>query len=85
MTVNEFFESKEKLAIHCDTEEKAKTLLKVFDDDGYRWVEENRYTDESYWYVFKEDTCYSNECLYCRIGFYQEMHYKIIEFEEIEI
>lgn len=37
MTLEEFFKSKEGLAIHCDTEDKANRLLKAFDRLGEKW------------------------------------------------
>ncbi len=35
ITIKEFFESSEKLAIHCDTEDKAIALCNAFHKQGY--------------------------------------------------
>ena len=78
MTIKEFFESKNKLAIHCDTEEKAKKLLKAFNKAGYRWSE---YTD---WEFDREETCYSNGGCYGSVDYFKQCGYIIIEFDEIE-
>lgn len=49
MTVKEFFESEEYLAIHCDTKEKAEALLKAFDKAGYTWLAGIKYIDMICW------------------------------------
>ena len=85
MTVKEFFESKEKLAIHCDNEEKAKKLLKAFNKAGYRWYDECRYTDKDEWDYYKEETCYSNKGTFGDREHFEKYGVKILEFEEIEI
>lgn len=84
MTIKEFFESNEKLVIHCDTEEKAITLLKAFDKAGYRWSNYEKYIEANYWKVYEYNTCYSNEKRYADIKFYQNYNYKILEFKDIE-
>ena len=84
MTIKEFFESKEKLAIHCDTEEKAKKLLKVFDKVCRCWANGESYAKYTNWEIYEEATCYSNNGYYGRIGYFKEF-YNIIEFDEIEL
>ena len=84
MTIKEFFESKDTLAIHCDTEEKAKKLLKVFDNLGHRWTTGVRYTMFTSWEIYKEETCYTNDGCYGRIEYYRENNTTILEFDEIE-
>ncbi len=85
MTVKEFFENTERLAIHCNTEGKAIALLKAFDAEGYKWCNGEKYRIyDTYWDYYKEETCYSNKWEFCRREFYENDDYKIVEFEDIE-
>ena len=43
ITLEEFWNSKEKLAIHCDTEEKAIKLLRAFNKMGKKWKSRDSY------------------------------------------
>lgn len=83
ITLSEFFESNKKLAIHCDTEEKANLLLKAFDKMGKRWRSNQSYLEENNWRGFKEETCYENDGTYCCKGFYPGTSYIVYEFEEV--
>ena len=83
ITLKEFWESKEKLVIHCDTEEKAKTLLSAFDKIGKEWCTNNKYTSKNYWKVYEEDTCYSNSFGYANKDFYTRQGATIYEFEDV--
>lgn len=88
ITLEEFWNSKKNLAIHCDTEEKANKLLKAFDEYGKRWCSGERYIDDNCWSEYKEKTCYDNEhddSGYCNVNFYKENDYKIYEFEDIDL
>ena len=78
MTIEEFLESKDKLAIHCDTEEKAKKLLKAFNKLDYRWV------DDTSWEFEEDETCYSNGGCDGSVEYFKQCDYTIIEFDEIE-
>lgn len=84
ITLPEFWKSKEKLAIHCDTEEKANKLLKAFDKLGKKWCDEDSYIGNNYWYDKRENTCYSNDNGYTSINWYKENDYKIYEFEDVD-
>lgn len=84
MTIREFFESKNHLAIHCNTIEKAIKLLKAFDDNGYTWRDNTKYTKEMCYNDYTEDTCYSNDFGYCYAQWYSCNDYIILEFEAIE-
>lgn len=82
MTIKEFFKSNEKLAIHCDTKEKAKALCNAFDREGYTWRSGCiRYTECTYW---DEGICYSNENGYADREYYENKGYRILEFEDID-
>lgn len=78
-------EIKRKLAIHCDTEEKANKLLKAFDKMGKRWVNGYSYLMWNCWDQHKEDTCYCNTNAYSSVDYYKSKKYKIYEFEDVMI
>lgn len=44
--------------IHCATEEEAIAICKLMDQAGFRWVRNERYTDDNKWCFEKENTCY---------------------------
>lgn len=84
ITLKKFFESKEKLAIHCNTEEKANKLLKEFDKLGKTWrvgdsyLQYNNFND-----YYMDKTCYANDGTFCEIEVYKDNNYKIYSFEDI--
>lgn len=84
ITLTEFWNSKKKLAIHCDTEEKAIKLLKVFDKMGKKWSAGKSYLGSNYWGGYEENTCYSNTHGYCYINWFKKNGYKIYEFKDVD-
>ena len=72
------------IAVHCDTEEKAKDFLKKCDKEGIRW-QRGQYTHEfTKWDIFKEGTSYSffiNGIAITRLDLDKTQGYKIIEWE----
>lgn len=85
ITLSEFWNSKEKLVIHCNTKEKAIKLLKAFDKIGKTWETGLSYLKMNYWYEYEKDTCYSNKNLYEGINYYKSSQIKIYEFEDIDL
>lgn len=85
ITLKEFFYSysAEDLAIHCDTEEKANKLLEAFDKFGQKWCNRERYIDDNYWKIEKENTCYDNTNEYSPFDYYKAHDYTIYEFEDV--
>lgn len=84
ITLEEFFNSKEKIAIHCNTEEKAHNLLIAFAAMGRRWNSGESYLRYNNYCVYLESTCYSNKGYYCCYEFYRKGGYKIYEYDEID-
>ena len=82
--LSEFWNSKEKLAIHCKMEEQAIKLLKEFDKMGKKWASGNSYLEVNCWNGYEEDTCYSNNNGYTFINWYKENNYKIYDFEDVD-
>ena len=83
ITLQEFWASDKKLAIHCDTEDKAKKLLQAFDSFGMRWISGQRYTDTDEFYLYGNNTCYANNRCCCDIKYYIANNYTIYEFEDV--
>lgn len=81
ITLSEFGNSEKKLAIHCDTEEKANELLKAFDKLGKKWANGISYLDVNFWDKYKEKTCYKNS------GFYGSCDYccTVYEFDDVDL
>ena len=77
-------------AVHCDTEEKAKSLLKNLGEHGVRWCSGDGVLFLHYWEVYGSKTCYAlddddgfSELSYSNYDLLKEEDYKIIEFEEL--
>lgn len=85
ISLDEFWDSEEKLAIHCDTEEKANKLLREFNKTGKKWSSGDDYTKFNCWKSHKKDTCYCNGRGYSSIDYYKINGYKIYEFEDVDL
>lgn len=76
-----------KIAVHCDTEEKAKHFLKECDKQGIMWSIDraNHHTNYD---VYYETTCYrtmGEKLTYCDIEHFKRKGIKIIKWEVKEI
>ena len=85
MTEQEFRNKYVGKAVHCDTEEKAKELLKSAHDFGWKWRGGESLIEEKYWWVSEEETCYvfyldkttiAETCGICKLT-----GYEIVDFE----
>ena len=85
ITLSEFLKRKEKLAIHCDTEDKAKELLKAFDRMGKKWLDGTAYYRETNYMYYREETCYTNIGQFSPRDWYQRNGYKIFDFAEVDL
>lgn len=85
ITLSEFWNSKEKLAIHCNTKEKAEKLLKGFDKLDKKWFSGASYLEINHWDVYEEYTCYNNINGYSCFDWHKEKDYKIYEFDEVDL
>lgn len=83
--LTEFWDSKQALAIHCDTQEKAKTLLKAFDKLGKKWVDGDSYLGDTYYNYFGRITCYTNTGIIGRYNTFKISYYTIYEFDEVDL
>lgn len=79
---------KHKIAVHCDTEEKAKDFLQECDKRGINWIDGESSLSDTYYEDFEEETCYKyseDEFGKGLVHFYIQYHikynYKIIKWE----
>lgn len=78
----------EKIAVHCDTEEKHKEFLKVLHDKGLSWNSGHSLIDYEFFnYECPINrTCYivnqNSRVEYCEKEFYENRNYKIISYDE---
>lgn len=85
ITLKEFWESKQKLVIHCDTEEKAKKLLSAFDKMGKRWISGYRYTEFNNWQNNEQETVYYNKGTFGNLRCIDSDVYMVYEFENVDL
>ena len=83
MTLKEFFESKQLLAIHLKTKEQSIIFSKEADKLGKKWSSGDSYIEYNFWSYDKESTCYDNGGTCETICFYKGK-YKVLNFEDIE-
>lgn len=88
MTLEQFKEKYVGKAVHCDTEKKAKELLKLARDFGWDWRGGESLIEESYWRFHQEDTCYvfyfDKTTGWSLCEYYKSEDYEIVEFESEE-
>lgn len=50
----------EKIAVHCETEERARIFLKLLHEEGFkwRWSSGDNLCDYTEWYMYASNTCY---------------------------
>lgn len=85
MTLKEFFESPQLLAINLKTKEQADIFSKEADKLGKKWCDEDSYLKYNLWDMDKEETCYDNEGRSADIFYYNSLKkYKVLNFEDIE-
>ena len=86
ITLTEFWNSTEPMAIHCDTREKSEKLLKAFDKSGKKWFNGDVYTDVLNYSKYGANTCYDNGSTFGEHHYYDTMNnVKIYEFEDVDL
>jgi len=85
ITVDEFFKSNKRLAIHPGSIENDKALREAFDKKGHTWYSGRRYTEHNNYDIYKDETCYGNNRMSCDFDYYKSHGYKIIEFKDIDL
>lgn len=85
ITLKEFWESKQELAIHCNTEEEAKKLLSAFDKMGKKWISGNKYTEFNNWNNYGQQIVYYNDGTYGNLRSIESNFCMTYEFENVDL
>lgn len=85
ITLTEFWKSYGKIAIHCNTEEKANKLLMAFDKLGKKWHSGLSYLSDNYYEHYQKTTCYTNNNFYVSYIWCRNHGYTIYEFDEVDL
>lgn len=79
--INDYLDK--KVAVHCDTEEKARIFRTCLAQHGLSWCSGVSYLSKSNWCEYKEHTCYNfHDGSYAYTDWYRERHYLILEFDD---
>ena len=78
----------EKVAVHCDTEEKAKAFMSLAKSFGYTWCNGESLDNQSYIRNYGDKLCLTIESIFDKQGiavavlnYMKANNYKIVEFE----
>lgn len=88
MTLKEFFESNQLLAINLKTKEQSIIFSKEADKLGKKWSSGASYVECNFWDEYEGKTCYTNRGCFSFISHYENsdenLQCKILNFEDIE-
>lgn len=76
---------KKRMAIHCDTEEKAKAFIKECHKQGFTWWG-NDTDEDTFWHDYKQDTVYflNNKCItYSNLEYYYKSSFELYEYDDL--
>lgn len=73
-----------KIAVHCDTEEKANDFLKECNKQGITWTDGDKTTEINCWFWYEKDTSYACSDGKSKLTFEFLEHYKDKELEIIK-
>jgi len=84
----EDFLKNNKIVVNCKTEEDAEEFLNFLASKyQMKWGSEKKSNEITYWFSYKENTCYRAELSYLNYGsisFYEENDYKILVYKNIK-
>lgn len=74
---------KGKYAMHCKTQEEARSFCDYMHQQGKQWCSGRSYDSDTCWDWYKENMTYSfNEGGYCDIDYYKRHKYTILEWSD---
>ena len=85
ITLQQFWDSEEKLAIHVRSEEEANKLCKAFHNLGKEWYVGASYLNRNIYEHYGKSTCYTNMGTYGNIDVYLAGNIKVYEFDEVKL
>lgn len=71
------------IAVHCNTDTDAIEFCKMMHDKGLRWCSGRSYLNTINWYMYKENTCYTNDGFCCDYEYCKKDNNIIYEYEDI--
>ena len=80
---------KSRMAIHCDTQEKARTLIKECYKQGFTWWGNKKTDENTFWYAYKQDTVYflnNKHITYSDLEYHYEAitdNFKLYEYDDL--
>lgn len=82
-------ELKSGMAVHCNTEEKARTFIKECYKQGFTWWRSRNADEDTFWYNYKQDTVYflnNGYITYSDFKYYYESrtdNFKLYEYDDL--
>lgn len=76
-----FINCEDIIAVHCDTEEKAKRFCNLMHEHGLKWRDGTSCIKENFWNVHKDKTCYDNTGRFGNIDNYTKYNDIILDFD----
>ena len=81
---------KKRMAIHCNTGEKARTLIKECYKQGFTWWGNKNTDEDTFWYNYKQDTVYflnNARITYSDLDYYyyetRTDNFKLYEYDDL--
>ena len=81
ITLQQFWDSEEELAIHVRSEEEANKLCKAFHKLGKKWCDGDSYLNINNYEIYKEATSYDNNGYFATRRYYTTVY----EFDEVKL
>ena len=79
---DEFKNTKNKIAVHCKTEEEAKDFCRQMHGQGMKWRNGESYLKNTNYDMHNEGTCYYGNGEYSTRDFAEKYNYKILEWSD---
>ena len=74
-----------KVAMHCNTAEKADIFCWFLHYAGRKWFNGEKYAENTEWDIIEDNTCYDfNRGFACSYNFYKRENYKMLEFDDFK-
>lgn len=79
---DEFKNTKNKIAVHCKTEEEAKDFCRQMHGQGMKWRNGESYLKNTNYDMRNEGTCYYGDGEWSSLDFAENYNYKILEWSD---
>ena len=79
---DEFKNTKNKIAVHCKTEEEAKDFCRQMHEHGMRWCTGKSYMEKTNYEEYKGETCYIRFGMFSSYRYYNSEGYEILEWSD---